>query len=79
MTLSSGEGGRAKGMNDLARRLHDQGALREGITVEQAGHLLWLHSGFDAFDLLCTGRSLPADTVATLLSPPPNTPCAAPA
>jgi hypothetical protein len=55
-------------MNDLAQRLHDQGALRDEVTIEQAGHLLWLHTSFDAFDLLFTGRSLSADTVATLLT-----------
>ncbi|WP_214411080.1 TetR/AcrR family transcriptional regulator [Sphaerisporangium fuscum] len=62
------EDGRAQGMNDLAQRLHDQGALRDEVTIEQTAHLLWLHTSFDAFDLLFTRRSLPADTVATLLA-----------
>ncbi|MCP2344402.1 TetR/AcrR family transcriptional regulator [Nonomuraea roseoviolacea] len=62
------EDGRAQGMDDLARRLHDQGALRDGLTAGDAGHLLWLHTSFDAFDLLHSGRSLPADTVAALLA-----------
>ncbi|QKG21646.1 TetR/AcrR family transcriptional regulator [Actinomadura verrucosospora] len=62
------EDGRAQGMNDLAQRLHDQGALRGDVTIDQAGHLLWLHTGFDAFDLLFTGRSLSTDTVAALLA-----------
>ncbi|WP_433254993.1 hypothetical protein ACQPYK_13850 [Streptosporangium sp. CA-135522] len=60
--------GHTQGMNDLAQRLHDQGALRDEVTVDQAGHLLWLHTSFDAFDLLFTGRSLSTDTVATLLA-----------
>ena len=67
-TIRRLENGRAQGMNELARRLHDQGALRDDVTIEQAGHQLWLHTSFDAFDLLFTGRSLPADTVATLLT-----------
>ncbi|MEV0145449.1 MULTISPECIES: TetR/AcrR family transcriptional regulator [unclassified Nonomuraea] len=62
------EDGRAQGMNDLAQRLHDQGALRDDVSIDQAGHLLWLHSSFDAFDLLFTGRSLSADTVAALMA-----------
>ncbi|GAB3804364.1 TetR/AcrR family transcriptional regulator [Micromonospora zhanjiangensis] len=62
------EDGRAQGMNDLVQRLHNQGALRDEVTVDQAGHLLWLHTSFDAFDLLFTRRSLSTDTVATLLA-----------
>ncbi|MBO2465831.1 TetR/AcrR family transcriptional regulator [Actinomadura violacea] len=62
------EDGRTQGMNDLAQRLHGQGVLRDIVTTDQAGHLLWLHTGFDAFDLLFTGRSLSTDTVAALLA-----------
>ncbi|GAA2137565.1 TetR/AcrR family transcriptional regulator [Actinomadura napierensis] len=62
------EDGRAHGMDGLARRLHEAGALRDGVTAEQAGHTLWLLTGFDAFDALFTGRSLPADAVAAHLA-----------
>jgi len=67
-TIRRLEDGRAQGMDDLAQRLHDQGILRSQISVEHAGHLLWLHTSFDAFDLLYTGRSLSTDTVSTLLA-----------
>jgi AcrR family transcriptional regulator len=62
------EDGRARGMEQLAQRLHEQGTLRDEVTIEQAGHLLWLHTSFDAFDLLYAGRSLATDAVAALLS-----------
>jgi AcrR family transcriptional regulator len=36
------EHGLAEGMNGLAQRLHDQGALRKGVTTDHAAHTLWL-------------------------------------
>ncbi|MBW4720325.1 TetR/AcrR family transcriptional regulator [Saccharothrix obliqua] len=58
---------RAQGLAVLARRLREQGVLRDGITTDHAAHVLWLHTSFDAFDLLLTGRSLNAGTVAAVL------------
>jgi len=59
--------GRAIGMAVRARRLAEQGALRPDVTQAQAAHLLWLLTSFDAFDVLYTGRSLPAERVAATL------------
>ena len=61
------EAERAAGMARLARRLGEDGALRAGVAVEQAEHTLWVLTSFDSFDLLYTGRGLPADAVASLL------------
>jgi len=61
------EAERSAGMARLARRLEDQGELRPGVSVEQAEHVLWVLSSFESFDLLFTGRGLPAEAVADLL------------
>ena len=58
---------RAKGMLQLARRLERHGLLRDGVGAAEAAHQLWLLTSFDAFDLLYTGRGLPADEVARVL------------
>jgi len=63
------EQGRAGGMARLAQRLADQEALRADVTAGQAADLLWLLTSFDSFDLLYTGRDLPAEkTAATLIT-----------
>lgn len=66
-TLAALEAGRARAMRSLGRRLARQGALREGVSAPDAAHLLWVLTGFDAFDALFTGRALPADEVVRLL------------
>jgi AcrR family transcriptional regulator len=58
---------RARGMAYLARRLAEQGVLRRGVSENDAADLLWVLTSFDAFDLLYTGRKLPADEVASVL------------
>jgi AcrR family transcriptional regulator len=58
---------RAGGMEYLARRLHEQDALRPDLSVDDAAHVLFLLTGFDAFDALYTGRGLPVDDVARLI------------
>jgi AcrR family transcriptional regulator len=58
---------RAKGMMRLARRLAQDGLLREGLTAKQAADRLWVLTSFDAFDLLYTGRRRSADAVAGVL------------
>jgi AcrR family transcriptional regulator len=61
------EAERSRGMQRLARLLGEQELLREGVTVADATHLLWVLTSFDAFDLLYTGRNLPLDDVIRLL------------
>jgi AcrR family transcriptional regulator len=61
------EGRRTRGMGQLARRLDQDGALRDDVTRAEAAHLLWVLTSFEAFDLLYTGRSLDAEAVADLL------------
>lgn len=61
------ENGRAEGMAGLARRLHEQNALRDGVTADRATDVLWLLTGFDSFDLLFTGRQMSVDEVAAIL------------
>jgi AcrR family transcriptional regulator len=58
---------RAAGVAQHAERLAEQGALASGITVAEAADLLWAVTGFEFFDQLYTGRSLPADAVADLM------------
>ena len=61
------EADRSRGMQRLARELNDQGLLREGLTIADATHLLWVLTSFDAYDLLYTGRRLSLDEVIRLL------------
>jgi len=61
------EAGRAGGMAYLAQRLAEQSKLRADVTRDQAADLLWVLTSFDTFDLLYTGRAMPADQVATTL------------
>jgi hypothetical protein len=61
------EEGRAGGMAYLAKRLADQGVLRQDITAEEAAELLWVLTSFDSFDLLYTGRTLSVEEVADRL------------
>ena len=61
------EANRAGGMAYLAQRLAEQDLLRPDLTVDDAAHILFVITSFDAFDLLYTGRDLPVDEVARLL------------
>jgi AcrR family transcriptional regulator len=58
---------RAAGMARLARRLAEQGVLREGLSVKDAEHVLWVLTSFESFDSLCTGRDMPTDRAVELL------------
>ena len=58
---------RAEGMAWAARRLREQGYLRPGVSSSDAAHILWIQASFEAFDLLYTGRGLPAKKVADVL------------
>ena len=62
------EFGRAAGMSRAAARLAAHDLLRSDVTPEEAAHVLWLLSSFDAFDVLFTGRGLSVDEVAGLLT-----------
>jgi AcrR family transcriptional regulator len=58
---------RAEGMAYLAGRLAEQHILRPGVSVGAAAHVIWLLASFDSFDLLYTGRGLPAGEVTRIL------------
>jgi AcrR family transcriptional regulator len=58
---------RAEGMAWAARRLREQGYLRPALSANDAAHILWIQTSFEAFDLLYSGRGLPARRVAALL------------
>jgi hypothetical protein len=55
------------GMQHVARRLAEQGELRDDVSVEEAADVLWMLASFEAFDALYSGRGLPTDQVARLL------------
>ncbi len=56
------------GMQYVARRLGEQEQLRADVTVEEAAYVLWVLASFDSFDALYTGRRLPVDEVARILT-----------
>jgi len=50
--------GRAQGMRRLAERMHEQGVLRDDVTVEEAADVLWLITSFETYGQLRRGRGL---------------------
>ncbi len=61
------DGERAAAMRRLARRFAEEDALRQGLTVQEAEHALWVLTSFESFDSLFTDRGLStARTVSTL-------------
>jgi AcrR family transcriptional regulator len=58
---------RARGMARLARRLGEQGFLRQSVSVAEAENILWVLTSFESFDLLYTARRLSTKAVADLL------------
>jgi AcrR family transcriptional regulator len=66
-TIRRVEERRTAGMAWAARRLREQGHLRPGVSANEAAHILWIQASFDAFDLLYSGRRLPAKKVADIL------------
>jgi AcrR family transcriptional regulator len=58
---------RATAMARLAGRLAEQGVLRDGLSTEDAAHVLWMLSSFESFDSLYTGRGLSTDRTVELL------------
>lgn len=61
------EGERSGGMAYLARRLDEDGLLRDGLTVDAAIDRLWVLLSFDALDLLLTGRGMDVDAAIEVL------------
>jgi AcrR family transcriptional regulator len=59
---------RAGGMAHLARRLAEDGALRDDVTVDQAEAVLWMLCSFESFDSLYRGRGLTVDEVTEVLA-----------
>ena len=51
----------------LVERLSGAQRLAPSYSTEEALHVLWMLSSFEAFDQLFTGRGLPVDDVARLL------------
>jgi AcrR family transcriptional regulator len=62
------EHNRVGGMAHLARRLAEDGVLRDDITVDEATNLLWVLCSFDTFDLLYTGRALSVEDTSDLIT-----------
>ena len=60
--------GRIEGLRHLATRLKQQGYLRPDVSVAEATDILWLITGFDAFDELHTTRGLTPAQVAKRLT-----------
>lgn len=58
---------RARGMANLARRLHEQRLLRPGVSQARAAHVIWVLASFDAFDTLAAGRRLAPAEAAEIL------------
>jgi len=50
--------GRRDGMRKIAQRMHDQGVLRDDVTVDEAADVLWLITSFETFGQLYRDRSL---------------------
>ena len=59
--------GRREGMRKLAQRMHDQGVLRDDVTVDEAADVLWLITSFETFEQLYRGRSLTPQQVGERL------------
>jgi len=58
---------RTGGMAYVAQRLHDDGVLREDVTVDEAADVLWMLCSFESFDSLHTGRKLSVDRSIELI------------
>jgi AcrR family transcriptional regulator len=50
------ESERLTGMTAFARHIRDQGQLRNGVSVEEARDVLWLHNSVELWDLLVNRR-----------------------
>lgn len=59
---------RRGGMRHLAKRLKEDGVLRDDVTEAQATDLLWMLTSFEAFDLLHTDRGMSVDRAADVIA-----------
>ncbi|HET9422123.1 MAG TPA: hypothetical protein VFO49_13375, partial [Nocardioides sp.] len=59
---------RRGGMRYLAKRLKEDGVLRDDVTQAQATDLLWMLSSFEAFDRLHTDRGMSVERAADVLA-----------
>ncbi|HWT22227.1 MAG TPA: TetR/AcrR family transcriptional regulator [Solirubrobacteraceae bacterium] len=66
--IERSEAERSRGMARVARRLAEQGFLRDDVTAQEAADVLWVLTSFDGFDLLYTGRGLGVEQVARTLT-----------
>jgi len=58
---------RTEGMRRLAKRLDEQGYLRENMSRATAAHTLWFITSFESFDSLFTERGLSVERCADIL------------
>ena len=58
---------RSGGMAYLARRLAEDGILRDDVSVEYAADVLWMLTSFESFDALHTGRGRSVDDVIAMI------------
>ena len=65
--IARAENERSRGVARQAARLHEQEALRPGLTVERATTVIWLLAGFDAYDALASGQGLSPEEIANVL------------
>jgi hypothetical protein len=55
-------------MARIAKELHEQDALRPGVSVVEAEHILWVLTSFESFDLLYAGRGLAVGEAVEILT-----------
>lgn len=65
-TARLAEQNRAESIAWLAGLLGAAGHLRPGLSVDDAAHMLFVLTGFEAFDALYTDRGLPVETATAL-------------
>jgi AcrR family transcriptional regulator len=65
--IARAENERSRGVARQAARLHEQERLRPELTVERATAVIWLLTGFDAYDALASGQRLPPPEIADIL------------
>ena len=59
---------RRGGMRYLAKRLKEDGLLRDDVTQAHAADLLWMLTSFEAFDMLHTDRGMSVDRAADVIA-----------
>jgi AcrR family transcriptional regulator len=67
VSLEDTNRGRLSAARSLARRLHRERKLKDGVRVDEAASILWLVTSFPTFDDLYAGWGLDVDQVAERL------------